>query len=120
LGDEISKEEIQKMIIEAMKTLKEEEKRDKELEEKRGEYEKKIRQYFPLAKDEILKKKSSSELKEMAEKIEKIAKDLGHTPAPVRKEPQKLPLLKALKENFVMIGILIAGVSIGAIAFLLR
>lgn len=116
---EISKDELSKIIAEAIKAEKEAEKRKAEMEKMRDENIRKIKLYFPGAKDEKLNKMDPVKLKTIAEKLDGIAESLGYKPAPVRKE-NIITFAEAIKQNFVLVLILVGALGIAAAAFVLR
>ncbi len=117
---EISQEELKKMIAEAISVAREEERKKEELKKRKNEYIEKIKQYFPGAKDEILQNRSAEDLQKMVEKLDNIAKGLGYSPPPRRKEVMPKSFMRAIKENIVMVAILLIITGAAITAAILR
>ena len=118
MGEEITKEDITKLVIEALKAMKEEEERQKELERKRDEYIGRIKQYFPGAKDEKLKEMKTEALAAMVEKLDIVANKLGYKP--ISKKEEILSFREAVKKNFKMVITLLIVLGIAVTAVVLR
>ena len=114
---EISKEELDKIIAEAIRAQMEAEQRRAEQEKKREEYILKIKGYFPGAKEEKLNLLNYEKLQLISEKLDNIAASLGYTPAPVRRE-KITTFTQAIKQNFIIVLILTGVLGTAITAFL--
>ncbi|EDY34246.1 hypothetical protein ABOONEI_2472 [Aciduliprofundum boonei T469] len=86
LDEKIAKvleQKLPELLIKAEEDIK---KKKKQLEKERGEYVKTIQKYYPGAHTKEL---SFEEVKEIAEKLEEIAKKTNYTPIVPAKKPPK-------------------------------